>query len=79
MGAQIAGLSRLTVAATKEIVDTMTAGRPTSALVNDWVARADSGPDIAEGIAAFDRPAASGLHLGAARTLERWRRGTFVG
>lgn len=31
----------------------MTAGRPTSALVNDWVARADSGPDIAEGIAAF--------------------------
>lgn len=53
VGAQIAGLSRLTVAATKEIVDTMTAGRPTSALVNDWVARADSGPDIAEGIAAF--------------------------
>ncbi len=50
---QMAGLSQLSIQATKEIVNTMAAGRPASELVARWVDAADSGPDLAEGIDAF--------------------------
>lgn len=50
---QMAGLSQLSIQATKQIVDTMVAGRSASDLVNRWVALADTGPDMAEGISAF--------------------------
>lgn len=50
---QIAGHSQLTIQATKEIVATLVAGRPASGLVDDWVARADTGPDLVEGRDAF--------------------------
>lgn len=50
---QIAGLSQLTVQATKETVDAMVEGRDVAALIERWVAEADAGPDLAEGRSAF--------------------------
>ncbi|GAB3702778.1 enoyl-CoA hydratase/isomerase family protein [Mariniluteicoccus flavus] len=51
---RIASRSQLTVQATKEIVDGITAHRPdVAALAGDWLRRANSGPDLAEGRTAF--------------------------
>lgn len=49
----IAAGSQLTIQATKEIVDRLAAGEDAAAAVDAWVARADAGPDLAEGLAAF--------------------------
>lgn len=53
LAAQIAGLSQLTVQATKEIIDHLVADDLPDGLVESWVARADAGPDLAEGMASF--------------------------
>lgn len=50
---RIAGLSQLTVQATKQIVDALTMGRESNALAASWIGQADAGPDLPEGIAAF--------------------------
>ncbi len=50
----IAAGSRLTLQATKQLVDRLAAGelQGLEELATDWVARADAGPDLAEGLAA---------------------------
>lgn len=53
VASQVAELSQLTVQATKEIVDHLVAGTLEESLVDAWVAEADAGADLPEGIASF--------------------------
>ncbi len=50
---QIAGLSQLTIQATKQIVDSLVDGTLTDDVVTEWVGRASAGPDVHEGVASF--------------------------
>lgn len=53
MGERMAGLSQLTLRASKEIVDGLLARDLGAETAISWVQRANSGPDLPEGIAAF--------------------------
>ncbi|MBB1516685.1 enoyl-CoA hydratase/isomerase family protein [Tessaracoccus sp. MC1679] len=53
MGERMAGLSQLTLRASKEIVDGLVARDLGAETAISWVQRANSGPDLPEGIAAF--------------------------
>lgn len=50
---QIAGLSQLTIQATKQIVDALVAGDEVAGTVDRWTRRAAAGPDVHEGVASF--------------------------
>ncbi len=53
VAATIAGRSQLTIQATKDIVDGLVDGTLDESLVDAWVSRAETGPDLAEGMSAF--------------------------
>lgn len=53
MARTMAGLSQLTIQASKELIDACASGTIDPAAAADWTAAAVAGPDLPEGIAAF--------------------------